>query len=203
MQIRSILLVASGVVVLVLAVFGLVAFVGRDSGASLPAADLERIRAQGVAADLIYVVDVPGYTLAGQSLGVVNEEGFGAFYSSPEGRTVELRVDRGAFGDDMCVERPVHNAVDAPVTCEHDEVGWYRKAGARHEYIVVRGDHFILLNGMLNEVTRETLKDAVAGARHVAGDGTGTPEPPRTPVERGDLPTVGDGAPNNEVGPGG
>jgi hypothetical protein len=202
-QIRPILLVALGVVVLVLAVFGLVAFAGRDSGASLPEADLGRIRAQGVAPDLIYLVDVPGYTLAEQSLGVVNEEGFGAIYSSPEGRTVELRVDRGAFGDDVCADKPVHNAAVPPVTCERDEVGWYRTAGDRHEYIVVRGDHFIRLNGMLNEVTRETLKAAVAGARPVTSDGTGAPEPPRTPVERGDLPTVGDGAPNNEVGPGG
>ncbi|GAA4573724.1 hypothetical protein [Planotetraspora kaengkrachanensis] len=203
MQFRAILLVAAGVVALVLVVFGLVAFAGRDSGASLPEADLARIRAQGVAPDLIYLVDVPGYTLAEQSLGVINDEGFGAIYSSSEGRTVELRVDRGAFDDAVCADMPVHNVVDAPVTCDRDDVGWYRTAGDRHEYIVVRGDHFIRLNGMATEVTRETLKAAVAGARQITGDVTEAPEPPRTPVERGDLPTVGDGAPNNEVGPGG
>jgi hypothetical protein len=202
-MIRPVLLVASSVVVLVLVVFGLVAAAGRDSGASLGEAEMGRLRAQGVAADLIYLVDMPGYKLAEQSVGVINEEGFGAAYASPEGRIVELRVDRGTFSDDVCRDRPVHNATNVPVTCERDEVGWYRVAGDRHEYIVVQGDHFIRLNGVATEVTRSALKQAVAGARPVTSDGNGTPEPPRTPVERGDLPTAGDGAPNNEVGPGG
>jgi len=184
---------------------GLVVLSGCGSGAAVSGAEMERLRAQGVAPDLVYLVDLPGYELAEQSMGVINEEGFGAVYASPAGRQVELRVDHGAFGDDVCQGVPVHNATppDARVTCERDDAGWYRVAGDRHEYVSVQGDRLLTLNGRVTEVSRDALKAAVAGARHAVSDGSGTPEPARTPVQRGDLPTAGDGAPNNEVGPGG
>ncbi|MET8154869.1 hypothetical protein ABZT47_00770 [Sphaerisporangium sp. NPDC005289] len=164
---------------------------------------IDQARAQGAAPDLIYVVDLPGYELAEQSVGVIGEEGFGSFYVSPEGRRVELRVDRGSFSDGQCTGTPITNAEPptAPVRCDHDEVGWYRQGGGRHEYTAIRGDHYIRLAGGLADVDRAALKAAVAGARPATG--TGTPSPPPSPVERGDLPTSGDGAPNNEVGPGG
>ncbi|GAA3812922.1 hypothetical protein GCM10022226_37070 [Sphaerisporangium flaviroseum] len=73
--------------------------------------------------------------------------------------------------------------------------------GSRHDYTAVRGDHYIRLAGQLADVDRPALKAALAGARPATG--TGTPSPPPRPVERGDLPTSGDGAPDNEVGPGG
>ncbi|MET8140976.1 hypothetical protein ABZU32_11775 [Sphaerisporangium sp. NPDC005288] len=176
---------------------------GCGSEGVLSQAVIDRAHAQGVAPDLIYVVDLPGYELAEQSVGGVGEEGFGAFYVSPDGRRVELRVDRGDFSDGQCADTPISGAdpPTAPVRCDRDEVGWYRQGGGRHEYTAVRGDHYIRLAGRLADVDRAALKAAVAGARPATG--TGTPSPPPSPVERGDLPTSGDGAPDNEVGPGG
>ncbi|MFG1943968.1 hypothetical protein [Nonomuraea sp. NPDC048826] len=164
---------------------------------------IDQALGQGADPALIYVVDLPGYELQEQSVGVVGDEGFGAFYVSPDGKQVQLRVDRGAFDDAACWERPVTDTdpTDASVRCVRDDVGWYREAAGRHEYIAVKGDAFLLLAGKFTDVNRETLKTAIAGARQAAV--TATPSPPRTPVERGDLPTTGDGAPNNEVGPGG
>lgn len=183
---------------------GLAVLSGCGTEGALSQAALDQARAQGVAPDLIYVVDLPGYELAEQSIGGVGDEGFGAFYVSPEGGQVELRIDRGTFSDALCADTPVKDAEPtAAVRCERDEVGWYRVAGGRHEYTAVSGDHYIRLNGRVGEADRAALKAAVAGARHVTGEGSGTPLPPRTPVERGDLPTNGDGAPNNDVGAGG
>ncbi|MEV4835237.1 hypothetical protein AB0K05_11980 [Nonomuraea sp. NPDC049486] len=169
----------------------------------LSQAAIDQALGQGTDPELIYVVDLPGYELQEQSVGAVGEEGFGAFYVSRDGRQVQLRVDRGAFDDAVCRERPVTDAepVDAPVRCTPDEGGWYREAAGRHEYVAVKGDAFLLLAGKVTDVNRETLKNAIAGARQAAV--TASPSPWRSPVERGDLPTTGDGAPNNEVGPGG
>ncbi|GLW23579.1 hypothetical protein DI270_015450 [Microbispora triticiradicis] len=167
--------------------------------------DMDHLRELGVAPDLVYLVDLPGYEMAEQSMGGVGEEGFGVFYTAPGGRQVELRVDRGAFDDDMCRSTPINLATppDALVLCIHDEVGWYRMAGDRHEYVAPRGDVLIKLSGGVTDVSRAALKAAVAGARRATGDRKAGTAPPRVPVERGDLPTVGDGAPDNEVGPGG
>ena len=104
-------------------------------------------------------------------LGGINEEGFGAFYTSPEGRQVELRVDRGTFDDDVCTGTPVHNAADGEVTCSQDDVGWYRVAGGRHEYVALRGAVLIRLDGETADVSRAVLKAAVAGARQAVDEG--------------------------------
>lgn len=167
--------------------------------------DMGRLRALGVAPDLVYLVDLPGYEMAEQSMGGIGEEGFGVFYTSAGGRQVELRVDRGTFGDDVCRSTPINLATppDALVLCVHDEVGWYRMAGDRHEYVALRGDVLIKLGGGVTDVGRAALKTAVGGARRATGDGKAGTTPPRVPVERGDLPTAGDGAPDNAVGPGG
>ncbi|MFC4529360.1 hypothetical protein [Sphaerisporangium dianthi] len=176
---------------------------GCGSEGVLSQAVIDRAEAQGAAPDLIYAVELPGYELAEQSVGGVGDEGFGAFYVSPDGRRVELRVDRGSFSDGLCADTSIDGAEPptAPVRCERDEVGWYRQGGGRHDYTAIRGDHYIRLAGRLADVDRPALKAAVAGARPATG--TGTPSPPPSPVERGDLPTNGDGAPDNEVGPGG
>src|ERR1041384_6437694 len=76
---------------------------------------IDQAARQGAAPDLMYVVDLPGYELAVLSVGVINDEGFGAFYNASGGRQVEMRVDRGPYA---CVG-----------TCEWDGDGWY----AEHE----------------------------------------------------------------------
>ncbi|MFI7132333.1 hypothetical protein ACIBQ1_42115 [Nonomuraea sp. NPDC050153] len=70
---------------------------GCGSGTALSRAAMDQARRQGVAPDLMYVVDLPGFELAEQSVGAVNEEGFGAFYTAPDGRRVEMRIDRGPY----------------------------------------------------------------------------------------------------------
>ncbi|MFF4776377.1 hypothetical protein ACFY05_26305 [Microtetraspora fusca] len=194
-----------GVAAVVLSV-GLLTVAACGTGAPYSQALIDRARAQGSAPDLIYGVEVPGFELAEQSVGVIGEEGFGAVYASPSGARVELRVDRGTFGDALCTETPIFDAEPgSAVTCDRDEVGWYRSGGGRHEYVAVRGDHLIRLVGQIEEVARDALKSAVAGARNAVGDGTATGDgsPPPSPVQRGDLPTHGDMAPDNHVGPGG
>jgi hypothetical protein len=161
---------------------------GCGSGSALSQSVIDQARRQGAALDLMYVVDLPGYELAEQSVGVVGEEGFGAFYSSPGGRQVEMRIDCGPY---KCTG-----------TCERDGNGWYTVQDGRQEYVAVRERHHLRLISDVGQVDRRVLKEAAEGARPVVGDG-GTPAPPPSPVERGDLPKNGDGAPVQSTGPGG
>ncbi|WP_214103735.1 hypothetical protein [Acrocarpospora catenulata] len=195
--------VGVGILIIVLVVLGRALLVGRGSG-PLSQAALDQAYRQGVAPDLMYVVVVKGYEIAEQSVGVIGDEGFGAFYVAKDGRQVQLRIDRGVMTDELCAGLPVTDMepLTAPVRCERDEVGWYREGGGRHEYVAVHGDHLIKLAGRLEDVDRATLKAAVAGAR-TAVFTPGAPSPPHTPVRRGDLPTTGDGAPIQNTGPGG
>ncbi len=95
---------------------------------------------------------------------------------------------------------------EAPVTCERDGGQWYRATESDHAYAQERGGLVITVNGAREQVDRATLRSAAPAAHRAddheldrvlppAGDGTG-----QQPVERGDLPPVGDGAPDNEVG---
>lgn len=170
-----------------LALLVLIVLSGCGSGSALSQAVIDQATRQGVAPDLMYVVDLPGYELAEQSVGVVGEEGFGAFYTAPDGRQVEMRVDRGPY---TCAG-----------TCERDGEGWYTVHEGRQEYIAVRADHYVRLVCPAGQVDRAVLKQAAEGAGPAVGDGT--PVPPQSPVERGDLPENGDGAPIQPTGPGG
>lgn len=160
---------------------------GCGSGAALSQSVIDQATRQGVAPDLMYVVDLPGYELAEQSVGVVDEEGFGAFYTSPDGKQVEMRVDRGTY--------------ECTGTCERDGDGWYTERDGRQEYVAVRAGHHIRLACPAGQVERAVLKQAAEGAHPAVGDGT--PAPPPSQVERGDLPKNGDGAPIQPTGPGG
>lgn len=158
---------------------------GCGSGSALSRSVIDQAIRQGAAPDLLYVVDLPGYELAEQSAGVVGEEGFGAFYTTPDGRQVELRVERGPY---TCAG-----------PCERDGGGWYSEHGGRQEYVAVRAGHHVRLSCPAGQVDRDVLKRAAQGARPAVGDGTPAP----SHVERGDLPGNGDGAPIQPTGPGG
>jgi len=90
---------------------------------------------------------------------------------SPEGKQVQLTVDRGTFNDGLCVDTPIAGAElpVATVTCDRDEWAVPRGWG-RHEYVAVRAGHLISLSGRLEDVDRAALKAAVAGARQATGD---------------------------------
>jgi hypothetical protein len=182
---------------------------GRDPDPASPSLALSdqvagRITGEGVDPELVYLVDLPGYELAEQSAGVVGNDGFGATYVSTDGTgsQVLLLVDRGRIsdGDDTCA---------AAATCTSDDTGLYRVEADLHEYLVERdGGALLRLTAPLAGVDRSDLGAAAAGARRIdldlpaSGSDPGSGPSPTT-VPRGDLPSSGDGAPNNTVGPGG
>jgi hypothetical protein len=98
---------------------------GCGAGLALGPVQFDDLRSQGVAPDLVYVVDLPGYELVKESASVYNDDGFQAFYFSPQGDQVWFGVERGAFSDAACPGRPLHDTGPpaVPVACEHDEVG--------------------------------------------------------------------------------
>ena len=104
---------------------------GCSAGTVLSRDRMDDLRAQGVAPDMVYLVQLPGYELAEQSMSVYDAEGFQTYYVSPQGGQVWLGVERGEFGDSTCEKRPVHDAEPAggTVRCAYDEVGWYRMSG--------------------------------------------------------------------------
>lgn len=198
--------VALGVAIAGAVAVGVALLASRPADAPpLSEAVIERLAAQGVDPDLVYTVELPGYELAEQSVGVVGDEGFQAIYVSPEGHQVQLTVDRGQFSDDMCSESPIPNTDPpaTPTTCQRDGAGWYRAGGDRHEYVAMRDDHLLRLNTSTGGIDRAALETAVTHAQHVTAAHSDATERPTGPVERGDLPTNGDGAPINTVGPGG
>jgi hypothetical protein len=163
--------------VLVLLGFGL-AGCGTGGPEGLTPAQLDSVRAQGVAPEMVYVVESPGFRLVGQSVSVLRDEGYQAFYLSPRGRQMWFGVDRGSFSDAVCPERPVHGAerVSAPVTCERDEAGWYRVSGDRHEYAAGADGRVVRVGGVRGEIGRRALRTAITGAHPAPGV---TPAPSR------------------------
>ncbi|MCW5254324.1 hypothetical protein [Streptomyces sp. SHP 1-2] len=190
------------------------ASVARTDGNGAPAAGVaERAEALGVAPDLVYTTAVPGFTLVRQSVGVIGDDGFSATYAhSRSGATILLTVERLPFTDADCAERSPGDFSGAPgaaASCEREGAGlYYRTAGERHEYVRTEGDHRIRVTAERDAVRREVLRAAARGAhRPDAAEAAELLPPPRpgatVPVERGDLPPVGDGAPDNHVDAGG
>ncbi|MEU6715735.1 hypothetical protein ABZ897_30085 [Nonomuraea sp. NPDC046802] len=98
-----------------------------------------------------------------------------------------MRIDRGPY--------------ECAGSCERDGDGWFTVNEGRQEYVAVRAGHYVRLICAVGQVERAVLKRAAEGARAAAAKGTPGPAP--TPVERGDLPSKGDGAPIQPTGPGG
>ncbi|WP_248965184.1 hypothetical protein [Sphaerisporangium perillae] len=168
---------------------------GCGAAVTLGPAQFDTLRSQGVSPDLVYVVDLPGYELAKESVSVYNDEGFQTYYISAEGRQLWFGVDRGAFSDALCQVRPLHDAeaLDAPVSCERDDVGWYRTSGEHHEYVAMEDDHVLRLGGLREDVERVALKEAMASARHAFH--AGTPSAPATPADPSSAPAPRTGLP--------
>ncbi|MFI9819429.1 hypothetical protein ACIHFC_02970 [Streptomyces sp. NPDC052013] len=173
-----------------------------------------RARALGVAPELVYVTEAPGFRLAQQSVGVFGGDGFSATYvSRQDGRQIRLTVDRGSVSDAGCGTKQA--------ACERDGEGiWYRGGGGQQEYLVAGAGHVVRVQGDAG-VSREVLREAARDVHRPAGDevaevlpptGPGDapapaapaePAVPTAPVDRSDLPPDGDGAPRNDVDAGG
>ncbi|MFI9612299.1 hypothetical protein ACIHCM_11580 [Streptomyces sp. NPDC052023] len=176
--------------------------------ATEPAAGAEaasRARASGIAPEHLYATGAAGFTLAQQSVGVYGGDGFSAVYVSQEtGAHIQLTVDRGTMTAAGCPGRPVAGASGGTTKCVRDGDAWYRVTGGHREYAVPKDGHVVHVGGSAG-VSRDVLREAALGAhRPSAGEldallPSAAPAP-TAPLERGDLPPVGDGAPRDEVG---
>ncbi|GGQ79403.1 hypothetical protein [Streptomyces flaveolus] len=188
---------------------GPVAAAAPTEAAPAGAEELEnRAQALGIAPDLVYVTRAPGLTLAQQSVGVLGDDGFSATYLTGSGALVRLSVERGSMTEDTCPGRPVGDSTGGRATCERDADAWYRTGGGQHEYALPKNGHVVRLSAEADAVPREVLSEAAEAVhRPDNAEAAATLPSPRpaagTPVERGDLPPVGDGAPDNSVDVGG
>ncbi|MET9059735.1 hypothetical protein ABZX99_18140 [Streptomyces antibioticus] len=180
---------------------------GTETAAGADPAELaSRARALGIAPEHVYVTDASGYTLAQQSVGVFGDDGFSAVYvSQKEGKQLQLSVDRGSMTAESCPEQPVGDSSGTATTCVRDGDFWFRSAGERREFAVPKEGFVIHLGG--EGVPRDVLREAAENLHRPSADELDALLPPATgrgePVERGDLPSEGDGAPDNSVGEGG
>ncbi|MFF5436266.1 membrane lipoprotein [Streptomyces achromogenes] len=133
----------------------------------------ERLRALGIAPELVYVTEVPGFTIAQQSIGVNGDDGFSASYWAKSGAILHLYAERGSAAD-----------------CPRDHVC---RAPAKGQVVRLYGE----------KVTPDVLRRAADAIRRpTPGELVPLLPAPRTgtaPVQRGDLPPNGDGAPDNSV----
>ena len=177
---------------------------GTPEASAVPATSAEiasRARSLGFDPDLVYVIDPPGFTLAQQSVGV-SDVGLYVSYTSPKtGAVINLRVEPGTMTDVNCATRAV---ISEHMTCVRDGNAWYRTGGGEAEYVLAQKGHLVHVDAEQGNVTRAVLHKAAQSLRRPYKSELPVILPPaRTataPVERGDLPTAGDGAPNNSVG---
>ncbi|MER6325143.1 hypothetical protein [Streptomyces coelicoflavus] len=168
-----------------------------------------RAQAMGVAPELVYVTVAPGFTLAEQSVGVLGDDGFSATWVDGDTNALlRLAVDRGSITAGTCPGQPVGDMSGEHTTCERDGDAWYRTGAGRHEYALPEEGHVVRVSAEQDAVPRDVLRAAALAAERPDAAETDrllpSAEPaPATPVERGDLPPFGDGAPDNHVDEGG
>ncbi len=176
------------------------------------AADLasiaERASAVGIAPELVYTTEVDGYDLAPQSVGPGAAGGMSATWFQPEtGAMLTLRSDSGEMTAASCEATPLWDAPGQAVTCAEEDGIWHRSGGGLSEYVAVRDGALIRVIGVNDAPPADLL--AAAKMVHVPSDAelrllfSDVPEVPAGPVERGDLPDNGDGAPIDPAGEGG
>ncbi|MGW4627602.1 hypothetical protein [Streptomyces rubiginosohelvolus] len=181
------------------------------SSSAEPAPDRAELEARASAAQLVaahvWVTEAAGYALARQSVGVLGDDGFGSVYTEPDGGQIRLSVERLPHADADCTDDPAPGSAQEPlVACERDGEQWYRATESGHAYAREQGGLVVTLSGTRQEVDRATLRAASLAAHRADDHELDQVLPPagetagRAPVERGDLPPEGDGAPDNEVG---
>ncbi|WP_437048480.1 hypothetical protein [Streptomyces sp. enrichment culture] len=169
-----------------------------------------RARALGVAPELVHVTEAAGYTLARQSVGVLGDDGFSATYvAHGSGARFRLSVERGSIDADTCPRQPVGDTSGERTRCMREGGLWYRTGAGGHEYARPGDGYVVRVWGEADAVPRDVLRAAARAVRRPGAAEAATLLPaPRLagtepPVERGDLPSFGDGAPLNDVEAGG
>ncbi|WP_240642291.1 hypothetical protein [Microbacterium sulfonylureivorans] len=179
---------------------------GTDAADSDSIAELAN--AVGIAPELVYTTEVDGYDLAPQSVGRSGTDGMSAtWFNGSTGAMLTIRTVRDVLTAASCVETPLWEAPDDVVKCSQEDGVWHRSGSSIHEYVAVRDGASIRVTGMNAAPPADLL--AAATTVHVPTHAelellfSDLPETPAEPVERGDLPENGDGAPIDPVGPGG
>lgn len=172
-----------------------------------PEAIAQRATAAGISPDLVYVTSVDGYDLAPQSVGRTVADGMSASWVNTQtGGILTVRTDRGTMTEQTCPEVPLWDTLD-DVTCTSEGDIWHRFSGSAEEYIVARNGALILVTG--RNLADPADLEAAANAVRVPTDAeldllfSDLPDGPAQPIERGDLPENGDGAPIDPGGAGG
>lgn len=163
-----------------------------------------KARSLGIEPAMVYVTDVPGYSVALQSVGVIGDHGFGVSYSGPEGGTIELRADERAFSDPVGCTGDT-DAGTGQVTCEQEGNHWYRATGSSHSYVLEDADRVIRLSADPATVDRDVLRQAAEHVHQASTEESARVLPSESRggqglPERGDLPANGDGAPRDPAG---
>ncbi|MCX5399646.1 hypothetical protein [Streptomyces sp. NBC_00102] len=183
---------------------------GAGAGATSEAPDHAELVARATAlqtrTDRVYVTEIPGFTLATQSVGVLGDDGFGSSYTDKHGHVVQLGVERADYSPADCGKKPVSDGSAGYTVCEREGERWYSETALGRAYARTEGDLVVTVSAELAAADRDTLR-AAADAAHLADDAELDEilpplgqAPGSQPIERGDLPPEGDGAPNNEVG---
>ncbi len=185
--------------------------------ATAPSADMaERARQAGFEPELVYVLDADGYERVAGGTGPYGDSGVQDIYFSSASGDIRLTVERRTLDDAGCPGLPIPAAepFDATVACVDDGDGWERTSGDRHEYARLDGDRLVRVSGRIDGVSMDQLRDMTRGAHPASASeldellppadrGAGRSDGSSGSIVRGDLPTTGDGAPDNRVGPGG
>ncbi|WP_116947075.1 hypothetical protein [Jiangella endophytica] len=168
--------------VLVVALFAVPAC-GSESGEPASGEELaSRAASIGVDPEAVYAVSLDGFEPASQSVGVSGEAGFSAAYVSADGGVAMLTTDpRGGTGTGCVV------------------------AGDQRECVAVHDGVAVTLSAGADVADEDTLRAAAEGAHPPSADELAelfeaVPDGDGAPVERGDLPSSGDGAPLDPEG---
>ena len=181
---------------------------GAGADAASPDSIAAFASAAGIAPELVFTTEVEGYDLATQSVGLGAADGMTAtWFNGSTGAMLTIRSDFGELTEQSCTQTPLWDAPGVTVTCAGENGMWHRSGGDTHEYVAVRDGALIWVSGM-EGASQEDLLTAARNVR-VPSEAeleqlfSDVPPGPGQPVERGDLPENGDGAPVDPIGPGG
>ena len=180
------------------------------AAAATPAEIAERVSHLGVDPALVVTTTIEGYDLAPQSVNETDEGGMTATWAKPgTGDMITVRTDPGEMDAAGCAAQQMWGGGEA--ACIQDGATWHRSAGGIDEFAVVQeGRTVVIVGGDGLGAPRDDLEEAAAGLRAptVAEVDRMFAEVQRRhdrggPVERGDIPEDGDGAPVDPGGEGG
>ncbi|MFF3842091.1 hypothetical protein [Streptomyces sp. NPDC001930] len=152
--------------------------------------------------DHVYVTEAEGFEASRMASGVIGDDGFQVTYLRKDGVRLTVSAERRPFSEKECAAANTAG----PDGCVRDGARWYLRSAGQHAYVHAENGLRVEVAAPLT-VDRKALQGAAERAHRADAAELDAVLPERTdggqPVERGDLPPVGDGAPDNSVGVGG